>query len=183
MAQRQIKTAYDAETQRLTWTMEGVEALTLELGGLAADVRSRAMVFGFVQTVSDAGALKKGSTVAEKRAAMAKRIETLLAGKWAADRQAPAFNVGDVVTALARVKFNGSVDGANSAIDRYAAKHNISRDESAKLFAADEGIAAEIARIRAARTPAKFDADAALAEMVEEEPTDEESAESEAETV
>lgn len=176
MAQRQIKVAFDATTQRLTWNMEGAEPLALDIEGLTAEVRARALMFGLTQTVSDAGALKAGSTVAEKRAAMAKRIETLLSGKWSADRQAPSFNVGDVVTALARVKFNGSVDAANEAINRYAAKHEIGREASAKLFAGDAAIATEITRIVAARRPVKFDADAALAEM-EAETAEEEASE------
>lgn len=177
---REMKVAYDATTQRLSWTFgTGLEPLSIELGGLTAEVRAAALVNGFKQTIADAGALKKGSSVAEKRQAMAARIATLLSGKWTAERaeRKPVFNLGDVVLAMARVKLNGDVDKANLAIDRYAAKHSIGREEAGKLFAQDELIAAEVTRIERARAPVKFDADEELQKMDEaeevEEPVDE----------
>ena len=164
MAQREITMARDGA--RLVWTFgDGIEPLSVDVAALAADVREHAMYHGIGQKVGDAAALGKGSTVAQKRAAMAEVIETLVGGEWNRKRAgAPKLNLGDVTTAVARTLTDGDVDRANLLIDNLARKRNIGRDEAARAFAEDVRVATELVRIRDSRRPMRANANDLIAE-------------------
>lgn len=153
----------------LVLSVKGQPLLVFHPDKASAANRARAELHGWTQRISDAAALDKGATAADKHAAMAELVAYYEGGEvdWARKGGGGArpFDVGLVVTALCNVKTGGDVDKANRVIDAIADKRGIGRTEAAKLFAADESIAVEMARIRAARAPAKFDADEALLEM------------------
>lgn len=173
MADRLIKTT--VEGNLIHFDVNGNGRLSFDTAKASQANNDYARIHGWRQRIADAAALDKGATAADKRAAMAELVEWYEAGgdEWDRPRSGGGprpFDVGVVVEALARVKFAGDVDKANAAIDNLAGKREISREASAKLFAADERIATEIARIKASRAPKGPDADELLGELAEETP-------------
>lgn len=171
---RFVKTSFDASTQQITWTVAGQFPVVLDLGRVSEANKQRAMVHGFIQRCSDNAADEK--TAEGKAKAIREMVEFYGAGgaEWERTRVGGGvkFDSGAVITAMARALFGGNVDRANHAADAVAGKRAISRDEALKLFAADERVAGEIARAKAAK--AKMNADDLLGEIGgEEEPSEE----------
>lgn len=152
-----------------SFNVKGAGVVVFDEAKASEDNNDHARSHGWKQRISDAAALDKGSTAEQKRAAMASLAAYYEGGDvdWARKGGGGArpFDVGLVVMALCNLKTSGDVDKANRAIDNLAASRAVGREDAAKLFASDEAIAAEIGRIKAARAPIKFDADAYLAEM------------------
>lgn len=178
---RFVKASFDSNTQVITWTIAGQAPVTLNLNQVSAAVRARACVHGFIQRCSDNAADEK--TASGKREAIAAMAEFYASGtdEWGRARKGGVgvrFDGGAVIAAVARVLFASDVDKANRAADAVATKRGISRDDALKLFAADERVAADIARAKALAAPAKVNADELTAEIEgmddEPEPTDEE---------
>ena len=178
MANRFVKTSYNADSRTITWAFPGtsLDAVTLAIGSASAAVRDHAMVHGFIQTCSDPASGEK--TAEGKRKAILARATFLASGgeAWTEERAkggvGSRFDSGAVIAAMARVLFGSDTDKANRAAENLATKRGITRDDALKLFAADERIAADIARARAKATG--INADELLAGMDEEEATDEE---------
>lgn len=172
---RLIKTAISEAVITFTFGDGAAEALVFDTRKASEANNNRARMHGWVQRIADAAALDKGASVTEKREAMAKLVEFYEGGgeEWNLTRTAGGgrvFDVGAVVTALARVKFAGDVDRANKALDAVAGKKEISRTDAAKLFAADKAIGEEIDRMkREARKAPAVDADSLLGEIEEGE--------------
>jgi hypothetical protein len=172
MANRFVKTSYDANTRVITWTFPGtqLDAVTLAIGNASAAVQAHAMVHGFVQTCSDPASGEK--TAEGKRKAILARATFLGSGgaDWTEKREGGVgsrFDSGAVIAAMARVLFAGDVDKANRAADNLAGKRGIGRDDALRLFAADARIASDMAAAKARATG--INADELLAGMDAEE--------------
>ncbi len=170
MADRIITHALAADASSITFKVKDAGEFTFTLAEASEANRRRAEVHGWVQRISDAAALDKGSTNQAKLDAMKALAEHYAGGDVDWNRKggggARPFDMGLLVTALAQTKCNGDIDKTNAAIDGVAAKRGIGREEAGKLFAADADVAAAMARIKATRNPPKFDADAELAAMM-----------------
>lgn len=154
----------------VTWTFPGTDLspIVLNMESVHADNTTYAALHGMNQRCSDNAA--GADTPEGKRAAVAEMVEWYTSGTDQWDRPrvgggARPFDVGLVVTALANTKTGGDVDRANRAIDGLAEKRDIPRVDAAKMFANDETIAAEMARIRAKRVTPAIDVDAELAAL------------------
>lgn len=72
-----------ATAQLITITVAGeAKPIILDESKLSVDVLGRALTHGLIQKVSDAAALGKDSTPADKHAAMLATVERLLSGDW-----------------------------------------------------------------------------------------------------
>jgi hypothetical protein len=180
MAQRQRVMKSTIAGAVLTITVEGAGSVVFDATKASAVNRARAEMHGWNQRLADAAALDKGATAAQKHAAIAELATYYMGGEveWARKGAAGPrpFDVGLVVTAMCNVLTSGDVDKANRAIEGLAVKRNVTREEAAKLFAADERIAAEMGRIRAQRAGTKFDAQSAIDELLADADEDEETA-------
>lgn len=77
-----VETCYENDAMGATFYVEGLAPLILDVAALNTDVTRRALIHGLVQKVSDAAALGKDATPADKHAAMQSVIERLNAGDW-----------------------------------------------------------------------------------------------------
>jgi len=87
MARKNSVVSVDANETLITFNVEGQPTLSLVFANLSDDVRTRAMVHGLVQKVSDAAALPKNedgspASPADKHAAMEAVISRLMEGEW-----------------------------------------------------------------------------------------------------
>ena len=142
---------------------------------------SHAAVHGWIQRLSDAAALDKGSTPEQKRAAIQNLADYYLGGatEWkrkAVGGGAAKFDTGLAIQAMCGVLTNGDLDKAERLVERTMAKREVGREEALKIWAETEQVAAEMARIKASRAT-KLSAADMLAEMEADEDEEESSEE------
>jgi len=137
--------------------------------------RERAELHGWIQRISDGGAMSRNpengqpATPADKMARMQRLAEHYEGGaeEWA--MKGPSGprkpDAGLIIQALCGTVAGGDVDKANRLVDGIATKRGIDRDAALMVWAAVEDVAAEMARIRARRVAVKVSADDLLAEM------------------
>jgi hypothetical protein len=66
----------------VSFVVDGLEPINLTVGDLPDAVTSRALFHGIIQKVSDAAALGKDATPADKHAAMQSVVDRLVSGDW-----------------------------------------------------------------------------------------------------
>lgn len=74
----------DATDQSVTFTVEGQSPIQIRLNELSTEIRAQAMIHGITQKISDAAALGKDATPADKYAAMLAVAERISSpnGSW-----------------------------------------------------------------------------------------------------
>lgn len=161
----QIKTEWHDGALRVLVPTQPV--ITLTVDSCTAEIRHRAMNYGFEVKVTRAAALSrdpdtgKSATWAEKAAAILATVEALREGSWNVKAER-VFDVGIVLQGMIRARIAGSVDDAERKVRAIAAKRDIVREAAAKIWAATPQVAQAIAAIRAERV--KVDVDDLLAE-------------------
>lgn len=134
---------------------------------------SYAAQHGWIQRLSDAAALDKGSTPEQKLAAIKALADYYLTGatEWkrkSAGGGVAKFDSGLALTAMCNVLTQGDLEKAERLVERTMTKREVDREAALKIWAETEQVAAEMARIKASRAT-KVDADSLLAEMDEDE--------------
>lgn len=79
---RMIKKIIDNDVGQIRFEIVGGDTLTVDVTALPAEIREYAAYHGLLQKIGDAAALDKGSTPAEKQAAMEAVIANLRDGIW-----------------------------------------------------------------------------------------------------
>lgn len=143
-------------------------------------IQRKLMFYGAIQKLSDKAAQSRDTktglpaTPAQKLEKMNAIRDALVAGEWSLRRTAtgPRFDVGAVVTAMARALTNGDVDKVNRILDNTITKRGVDRVGAAKIWASSDKVAAELARMAAAAAPSGSDdlLDEMLAEEVGTDP-------------
>lgn len=171
MAKREIKCVIDEDNLVLTWTAEGEETLVLNMEKVSSGNQTYAALHGMKQRVTDAAALDRGASVAEKFAEMRALVGHYESGDVPWNRPGGGgggfrLDEGLVVACVASVLFGGDVEKANAAIDNIARKRDVSRAEAIKAFYNTADVKPEYAS-RAAKRSAKVDAAGLVAEAME----------------
>lgn len=147
-----IKRNIDVESGRVSFMMEGFPTLVLNANDpRLVPVNFRATLAGYNSTIGDAAALEtiklpgggvRKPTEKEKHEAMAARIETLLSGKWSADKE--AVDVTLLAEALRRLtKVDMALVQAELA--------TMDAETKKALMTQDKDIASEVLKIRRER--------------------------------
>lgn len=129
------------------------------LDDLSPEISNRALALGISNKGRDAAAKSKGTSIAEKRAAVESVIEGLLRGEWSSRRASGEGDGGLLFTALARLyagrKTPTEIKTYLNTLDRKAQRALIDKSEKLKPI---------IAAIRAERAPS-VDVDDLLDEL------------------
>lgn len=160
MARKNAVVSVTAEYPQITFTVDGQKPIVLNAKQLSDEIILRASAHGLIQKVSDASALGKDATPADKHAAMLAVVERLQSGEWSKRSGEGSGAVGGIIfRALRNIK--PEIDEAKLRT-WYDAK---TRSEQLALRT-NPDIAAEIERIKAERgANANVDADALLADL------------------
>ena len=150
----------------IVFTVKDAGSFTFRPADASEAARTRAMVHGFIQRISDGAALSKvngmPAPAGDKLAAMQAIADHYASGTddWNMTRKAGGgrtFNVGAVVMGLIEAGKATDVDAANSLVDRLAAHKGIERTAAAKLWAATGEVAEAMARIASRNAPSGAD--------------------------
>lgn len=160
----------------IEFTVLNAGKIVFDPAKVSAENRARAMMHGFIQRISDGGALSRNpdtglpATSADKLARMQRIADHLTSGatEWALKTAAPRDDTGLVLMALMRVR-KLDVDGANALIERMMAKAELDRKAVIANVAKNPDIIRTIGDIKAERAAANTIAADLLAEMDEEE--------------
>lgn len=153
---------------KIEFSVKDAGKLTFDPDKVSAQNRARAMVHGFIQRISDGGALSRNpetgqpATPADKLARMQRIAEHLMSGstEWALKAVVgEGVNVGLVLQAMIALGKARDVDHANELVSKLAAKREIPREEAIKLLAGAADIKVKMAEIRAAQAATKVSAD------------------------
>lgn len=164
---------------KIEFTIIGAGKVVFDPAKVSATNRARFMTHGMIQRISDGGAIERADKDGNIRSAaeMARmRLERMTAiaehymsgsDEWNIRTAVPkGVDAGLVVRAIIRAGLAADVDAANGLIDRMAAKREIERAASLRIWADSDKVARAIAEIRA--EAATTDADALVAELGEE---------------
>lgn len=157
---------------KITFTVQGAGAITLDLKQVNTDNATRAMHHGFIQRVSDAAALSrdtetgKPASPADKLEAMRRIVDHYNSGSadWsirAASGDGASPVAGITLKALAAVQ-NMPLDEMRQRVEALAEKRGITTKALLATLAKQPAVAAKIAEMRA---PAGIDADDLLGEL------------------
>jgi len=175
---------------KIEFVVKDAGKLVFDMDKVSAQNRARAMIHGFVQRISDGGALSrnpetgKPATPEDKLARMARLADHLMSGstEWAIKAQASAGpDSGLIVRAMVHAGLGADVEAIEALLAKTQIKRELDRAASLKLWAGTDKVLKAIAELKAAAAPKG--ADDLLAEMeAEDEPSGEEdSADSEEE--
>jgi hypothetical protein len=171
---------------KMEFTVHGgvnLAPIVFDPGKASATNRARAMLHGWIQRVSDGGAIEradKEGNLRSKEELAAMRHARMLAivnhyeagtDDWTIRPVAQGVDAGMTIQGIIRAGLATDVDGANGLVERLATKRGIDRTASLRLWAASDKVARAIAEIRAER--ASGNAEELLAE-IEEGPGEEE---------
>lgn len=153
--------------------VKGADEVVFDRRKASRECDSHAAVHGWIQRLSDAAALDKGSTAEQKHAAIQALADYYASGttEWkrkAVGGGAARFDTGLAIQAMCNVLTNGDLDKAERLVERTMEKRGVGREEALKIWAGTEQIAAEMARIKASRAT-KVDADTLLEEFADED--------------
>jgi hypothetical protein len=170
---KDLTVTIDESTEALTWAFRGQEPIVLRLSNLAESVRDYAVYHGLKQRCGDKAALAKGSTLAEKAAAVRELVDHYNnGGAWELPRNAAGprgVNHAMLVEAMQRALGVGFAK-ADSLITGMAVKRGISIEDARKVWSEAGDVKAAIAAIRAemaakSAETAGVSADSLMAEM------------------
>jgi len=161
---------------RVEFTVLNAGKIVFDPNKVSAENRARAMMHGFVQRISDGGALSRNpdtglpATPADKLARMQRIADHLMSGatEWALKVAAARDDTGLVLMALMRVR-KIDIDGANALIERMMAKAELDRKAVLANVAKNPDIVRAIGDIRAERAAETTLAVDLLGEMDDEE--------------
>jgi hypothetical protein len=147
-----IKRIINVEAGQVSFQMDGFQTLVLNARDpRLVPVNFRATLAGYNSTIGDAAALEtiklpgggvRKPTMAEKHAAMASRIETLLSGKWSSEREAADFTLlAEALQRLSKV----SMDLVQREVE------GMDAETKKTLMTEDKDIAVEVMKIRRER--------------------------------
>lgn len=175
---------------RIEFTVLGVGKFEFDPDKVSATNRARAMIHGFVQRISDGGALSRDPDTGLPATPQAKfdkmcRIRDHLesgAEEWQLVPAAnPEANAGLVIRAMIALGKARDVDHAEARIEGLRAKHDtaekpVDRKAAVKMLAATSDIGAKMIELRAADAAAraKMDSDELLDGIGDEEEVEEE---------
>jgi hypothetical protein len=168
---------------KIEFTVLGAGLLRFDPDRVSAANRARAMIHGFVQRISDGGAMSRNpetglpATPADKLARMTRIAEHLMAGGdvWELKAAAgPGVSVGLVIQAMIALGKARDADHANELISKLASKREIERDAAVKLLAEAGDIKVKVAEIRAEQAAVKVNSDDLLDSLDDEPGEDEE---------
>jgi len=164
---------YLKTTTTLTFKVDGVGQVVLNMKALHPDILTRATFHGMKQRISDAAAIPcdpvtgKPASPAEKFAAIQALVEHYNTGtaEWNRARgEGGVSRTGQTMQAFANVYTDGDVGRAEVMMDKFATKRGIDRKAALKIWAGADKIIDEVARMRAAQ-PSTVDADELLDEL------------------
>jgi len=154
----------------------GAATFSFTVANASATVQARAMVHGFIQRISDGGAISRDpetglpATPETKFNRMKRIAEFYEAGadEWAIRAQVGQRgpDAGLILTAMCRTVAKGSIDEANRLVDALATKRNVDRAAALREWANTDAVLKAIAEIKAERAPKG--ADDLLAELTAE---------------
>jgi hypothetical protein len=162
----------------IVFTVKGCEPFTFVPGSAHPLMQARAELHGWIQRISDGGALSRDpatglpATPEAKRARMLAIATHYASGSddWAmkkvGGKKAKTFDVGLVVMGMIRAGLTNDPDEANNLIARIMAKRELDRESAAKVWAETKEVAGAIAAIEAEKAP--NGAEDLLAELEEE---------------
>jgi hypothetical protein len=139
------------------------ESQTVYLHELASDIRMACAAHGLKQKVQDAAAISRNpetgrsATVADKWAAMEKVVIRLLSGEWNAEREG-----GGATSYLFRAMCELKPEASPEKIKAWLDKKTTAEKAAMEL---NDQVRPIIERLRAAKAPADYDSDAAIAEL------------------
>jgi hypothetical protein len=165
MAKKNAIVSTVVEDGLITFHVEGQPVLPLSIAQLSDEVRNRALIHGLVQKVSDAAALGKDATPADKHAAMAAVVYRLNSGDWNKRGESDGSTAPAGIIRRAFVEF--AVAAGKPETDANAYYEGLDRKAQLALRNIPE-IADIINRIkseRGANASAKVDTNALLAEI------------------
>jgi hypothetical protein len=173
-----IQAALQGETIRFTVLgarADGTDTvLELDLGRLSDKVQVRAMLHGMIQRISDAAALGKGASAADKAQAMQRLIEHYSTGteEWGVRREGGAGGGGRssiVYAAIAEVHGIG-IEDAKARVASLAERKGVKVADMLRTLAAADKVAEVVRRIEGERNRSKgVDGQALLDELGEDE--------------
>jgi hypothetical protein len=164
---------------KLEFTILGAGKIVFDPNKVSAANRARAMVHGFIQRISDGGAVSRadaeGRIIPAEQLAAARfeRMSAITAhlesGSDDWNIRAPAargVDAGLTIRAMIRAGLAADVDAANGLVDRLATKRDVDRAAALRVWATSDKVAKAIAEIRADDAPTG--ADDLLAELGDE---------------
>lgn len=162
----------------------GSDEIVFDRKNVSQECDSHAAIHGWFQRLSDAAALDKGSTPAQKYEAIRELADYYQTGATEWKRKSVGggggsrFDEGLCVTAMCNVLTGGDLDKCEVLIAATMAKREVDRTAALKVWAATEQVAGEMQRIKDAKAAPKMDANDLLTEFAAAEESDGETEES-----
>jgi len=164
MAKKNSVVSVVVEDNQIRFVVEGQKSpINLDPSKLTDDIRTRAMIHGLVQKVSDAAALGKDATPADKFAAMQAVVDRLNDGEW--NKRSGEGGDSSPAGIIRRAFIQWATDNGKSPESAATKYESMTRKEQLALRKIP-AIAEILEAIKASRGPVKsVDTDALLAEL------------------
>lgn len=161
----------------LTFIVKDAGSFVFDPTKASVECTSRATIHGWIQRISDGGALSRDPTTGAsatpemKLARMRAIADHYQSGatEWALKATRAPFDIGLVILGMIRGGKAANGDDAERKLTAIAAKMETDREGAARIVATSKAVAVAMAEIRAERNPSKVDADAMLDDLTDDE--------------